>query len=346
MSTFDTIIGRLLSDVNNRTRRVYRAAAKARRLSGRSAAGRTSDRADPPVGATVQITRIVPQLRTTDLAASIDFYTTRLGFSLDFQHGGFYAGVSLGGQIVHLKLVDEIDPSIAFVDHGDHFHLYIETDDVMAVTERLRGAGVPFERELHDTPWATRECVVKDDQGHILYFGQPMQPDHDLGLEAGTVRLVEADPRWPVLFQAEARRIAEALGPLARAVEHYGSTSVHGLAAKPILDILVGTDDPRNPAPFAARLEPIGYEYAHWAGVPGHLVFGRGAPRTHLVHVVQFEGAEWRDALRFRDRLRADDALRRAYVELKCELATRFPADRSRYTAGKTAFVRRAVDAD
>jgi catechol 2,3-dioxygenase-like lactoylglutathione lyase family enzyme len=120
----------------------------------------------------VQITNIVAQLRTTDLAASIGFYTTRLGFTLEFQYEDFYAGVRADGHVIHLKLVDDVDPSIAFVDRGEHFHLYLETDDVVAAAERLRLAGVHFEREIHETPWGTREFIIKDDQGHTLYFGQ------------------------------------------------------------------------------------------------------------------------------------------------------------------------------
>lgn len=120
------------------------------------------------------ITDVIAQLRTTDLASSIDFYTTRLGFTLEFQYRDFYAGVRAGDHIVHLKLVDERDPSIPFVDHGDHFHLYIGTDDVVATAERLRQNGVRLEREVHETPWETREFVIKDNQGHTLYFGQPL----------------------------------------------------------------------------------------------------------------------------------------------------------------------------
>jgi catechol 2,3-dioxygenase-like lactoylglutathione lyase family enzyme len=120
------------------------------------------------------ITDIIAQLRTTDLASSIDFYTTRLGFSLEFQYRDFYAAVRAGDHVIHLKLVDEADPSIAFVDRGDHFHLYFGTDDVVATAESLRLNGVRIERELHKTPWETRELVIKDDQGHTLYFGQPL----------------------------------------------------------------------------------------------------------------------------------------------------------------------------
>jgi catechol 2,3-dioxygenase-like lactoylglutathione lyase family enzyme len=125
-------------------------------------------------GGVLRVTNIIAQLRTTDLAASIRFYTVQLGFTLDFQYDDFYAGVSAGGHMIHLKLVDEKDPSIALVDEGDHFHVYIQTDDAAAAAEQLRRNGVRFERQLHETAWATREFVIRDDQGHTLYFGQPV----------------------------------------------------------------------------------------------------------------------------------------------------------------------------
>ena len=122
----------------------------------------------------MHIVNIIAQLRTTDLAASIHFYTTQLGFTLDFQYDDFYAGVRAGDHIIHLKLVDDADPSITFVERGEHFHLYFQTDDVIAAADRLARAGVRFEREAHETPWRTREFIIKDDQGHTLYFGQPL----------------------------------------------------------------------------------------------------------------------------------------------------------------------------
>lgn len=121
----------------------------------------------------MQIARIIPQLRTTDLAASIRFYTTQLGFTLEFQYEDFYAGVRTGENVIHLKLVDDPDPSIEFVDRDEHFHLYLQTDDVTAAAEQLRRAGVRLEREVQDTAWGTREFVIRDDQGHTLYFGEP-----------------------------------------------------------------------------------------------------------------------------------------------------------------------------
>jgi catechol 2,3-dioxygenase-like lactoylglutathione lyase family enzyme len=118
------------------------------------------------------ISGAMAQLRTTDLAASIRFYTTRVGLPLDFQYEDFYAGIRAGDQVFHLKRVDEKDPSIEFVDRGGHFHLYLETDDVQAEATAIRAKGVPLVTDVHDTPWGTREFVIKDDQGHTLYFGE------------------------------------------------------------------------------------------------------------------------------------------------------------------------------
>jgi catechol 2,3-dioxygenase-like lactoylglutathione lyase family enzyme/GNAT superfamily N-acetyltransferase len=127
---------------------------------------------DGNAGGDMKISHVIPQLRTTDLAASIRFYTEQLGFRLDFRYSDFYAGIRAGGQVVHMKLVDTPDPSIDFVDTGEHFHLYLETDDAAATAERLRANGVRLVKALHDTDWGTREFAIKDDQGHTLYFGE------------------------------------------------------------------------------------------------------------------------------------------------------------------------------
>jgi catechol 2,3-dioxygenase-like lactoylglutathione lyase family enzyme len=120
----------------------------------------------------VNISGVIPQLRTTDLAGSIRFYTEKVGLTLEFQYEDFYAGIRAGHQVFHLKLVDQRDPSIGFVDRGEHFHLYFETDDAAATAEMLTQRGVPLVTGVHDTTWGTREFVIKDDQGHTLYFGQ------------------------------------------------------------------------------------------------------------------------------------------------------------------------------
>jgi GrpB-like predicted nucleotidyltransferase (UPF0157 family) len=163
------------------------------------------------------------------------------------------------------------------------------------------------------------------------------------GVPHGHVVLVDWSHQWADLYTREAASLRAALGPLAVAIEHYGSTSVPELRAKPILDILVGGTQITDAVPYLKALAPLGYEYARSAGVPDHLVFGRGLDRTHLVHVVLFEGPAWQRALRFRDTLRADPTLRAEYGALKERLAGQYQSHRARYTEEKAAFVERVI---
>ena len=120
------------------------------------------------------IHNIIAQLRTTDLDRSIDFYTSKLGMSLEFRYQDFYAGIRSGDHIIHLKRVDKPDPSIADVREHGHFHLYFSVDDADALAAAMRDRGVALVSDVCDTEWQTREFVIEDDQGHVLYFGQPL----------------------------------------------------------------------------------------------------------------------------------------------------------------------------
>lgn len=119
----------------------------------------------------MQVSSVIPQLRTTDLDKTIRFYTETLAFALDFRFQDFYAGIRAGDQLLHLKRTDAPDPSIKYVKAGGHIHLYFSVDDVDAAAQVLQGKGVRLAREPHDTQWGTREFVMHDDQGHTLYFG-------------------------------------------------------------------------------------------------------------------------------------------------------------------------------
>src|SRR6187402_797722 len=160
----------------------------------------------------------------------------------------------------------------------------------------------------------------------------------ELGLTQGRVRLAEPTDRWTTLFQQEASGLDRCLETFGAVVEHCGSTSIPGVPAKPILDILVGVPSPIDVASLKSALAPLGYEHAPRAGVPGHEVFGKGNPRTHLLHVVPRGEPAWDRMLRFRDRLRNDGTLAAEYAHLKRTLAARFPNDRAAYTDAKGDF--------
>ena len=173
-----------------------------------------------------------------------------------------------------------------------------------------------------------------------------MRKAANLGLKADLNLLVAYDPLWPVAFEAEKERLAKALGSVAKGIEHYGSTAVPGLCAKPILDIMVGISPLSEWERCKPALEALGYDYAEGAGVPGHYIFGRGrdrTERTHLVHVVEYQGESWRGSLTFRDALRRDAGLRESYAQAKERAAGAAPGNRAAYNLQKGPFISESI---
>ena len=151
--------------------------------------------------------------------------------------------------------------------------------------------------------------------------------------------IVDYSPAWPLEFERLRDRAAAAVGDIAIAIEHVGSTAVPGLAAKPVIDLVIVVE-PEDVQAAIDRLTVIGYVHQGNLGVEGREAFGvpEGERRHHL-YVSPTDSQELRAQLAFRNRLRADPALATEYEALKRELARRFRDDRESYTDAKTAFV-------
>lgn len=152
------------------------------------------------------------------------------------------------------------------------------------------------------------------------------------------VELVDHDPSWAELFEAEKGRISAIFDGRAVAIEHVGSTSVPDLCAKPIVDVLVGLRELELSDADVESMRSLGYEYLGEYGLPGRLFF-RKEPRTHHVHVVAHGGEHWERQLMFRDALRSDAEERQRYDEFKRRLAAE-GHPRDVYTELKTPFIR------
>ena len=169
-----------------------------------------------------------------------------------------------------------------------------------------------------------------------------------------TREVVAYDPGWEALFAAEASQLRRTLpAGLVGRIDHFGSTAVPGLAAKPIVDMLV---EVTSLSETQRRIAPIltaqGYDY-FWRPP-----FGDDAPpeewyawfirrdgkgrRTHHIHMVEADSPLW-ERLKFRDRLRADPELTHRYAALKIELAVRHRGDRIAYTRAKGAFIEQVM---
>jgi GrpB-like predicted nucleotidyltransferase (UPF0157 family) len=163
-----------------------------------------------------------------------------------------------------------------------------------------------------------------------------------LGLKHNTNVLVNYDPSWATEFASERQRLFDALDDTPEGIEHYGSTAVVGMRAKPILDILVGVLPLSKWVTCHNPLLDLGYDYAANAGVPGHYIFGRGrdmTERTHLVHVVKYMGRSWQSNLAFRDALRQSPELCAAYVAEKERALSAAPDSRAMYNELKHEFI-------
>ena len=160
-----------------------------------------------------------------------------------------------------------------------------------------------------------------------------------LGLESGIVRLLEYDARWPALFTAEAQRIRRACAALPVTLEHIGSTSIPGMCAKPVLDILAGRPRDAPISDYVTALGHAGYVHRGERGIPGREFFRRGDPRAYHVHLVEEGGPLWREYLGFRDYLRTHHDAARRLAHVKRGLAAQFANDREAYINAKSPHV-------
>ncbi|MEF0939276.1 GrpB family protein [Rhizobium sp. BR 362] len=163
-----------------------------------------------------------------------------------------------------------------------------------------------------------------------------------LGVRHKLVTLAEPNARWQQAYTQEEAAIRKALGDLPLDIQHFGSTSIPAIRAKRIIDIAVGVRRFDDGFLCIEPMEQIGYEYAGNDIVPNDHIFGRGIKgetRTHLVHIIEYGGAHWTRFIRFRDKLRANTPLARAYESLKIRLAEEYADDRAAYTEAKRAFI-------
>jgi GrpB-like predicted nucleotidyltransferase (UPF0157 family)/predicted nucleotidyltransferase len=162
-----------------------------------------------------------------------------------------------------------------------------------------------------------------------------------LGDEDEPIRIVSYEPSWTARFEQEKADLQQAIGPwVTGGIHHVGSTAVPGMAAKPVIDILVGVESlPASRACFEP-LAKLRYGYAPYRSEEMHW-FCKPSPshRTHHLHLVPRGSKRYRDELAFRDALRARPATAKAYLKVKRALASSHEHDREAYTVGKAAFI-------
>lgn len=153
------------------------------------------------------------------------------------------------------------------------------------------------------------------------------------GVEKRAIVVVDYDPAWAARYEAERSKISTALGTAALRIEHIGSTAVPGLAAKPIIDIVVGVADVEDDATYVPGLVSAGYELR--VREPAHRMLRTPTLEVH-VHVLDADSPALSDYLILRDHLRRDTADRALYAKTKRQLAAMDWPSMNHYAEAKT----------
>ncbi len=175
---------------------------------------------------------------------------------------------------------------------------------------------------------------------------------------SGKIRIDAYDPRWPSFYEVERAGIAASLAPWLAAIEHIGSTSVPGLAAKPIIDIMPGLRPDAGKDELDSCVQPmidLGFTYIgqYESELPERRFFRRTATdggagadagrQAVNVHLVAVSSGFWQRHLKFRDILRGDAQVCRRYEKLKLELAAVHSVVND-YAEAKTDFIREVLE--
>lgn len=163
----------------------------------------------------------------------------------------------------------------------------------------------------------------------------------NLGLKRGTVKLVKHNPKWADDYEQEKKVIFKAIGGKIENIVHNGSTSIPGISAKPIIDILVGVSSLDVVKELEKPLKTIGYERMHEDASKKRVFFAKGTDkkRTHYLSIVGINSTDWSSNIAFRNYLRTHKDAARAYDKLKRDLAETYPNDREKYTVAKENFI-------
>jgi len=167
-----------------------------------------------------------------------------------------------------------------------------------------------------------------------------------LGTVGKHIEVVDYRPEWPQVFERVAAELVSACHPWVTEVHHVGSTSVPGLAAKPILDVMPVVDTPEGGEQAVEAMTALGYQYRGEYGIPGRFYFVKNVESRRVVHVHMLPvGHSQMAMVTFRDYLRANPAVAVEYERLKLRLAVEYQDERDAYTDAKGEFILRTVAA-
>ena len=166
-----------------------------------------------------------------------------------------------------------------------------------------------------------------------------------IGISKNDVFLKDHDPAWAELYQEEANALAEMLGAEATQIDHIGSTSIPGIKAKPLIDIMIQTETGEPSEPMQSKFEERGYLMRTFPNraEKAFTKYEEGDIATYNVHIAKFQGHFSKMILLFRDTLRNDPVLAKEYESIKQQAAEDSAKDRQVYYKAKKHFFKKAI---
>lgn len=166
-----------------------------------------------------------------------------------------------------------------------------------------------------------------------------------MALQRGIVELNEFSTTWKSEYEKEEKLLKEVLKDRILEIHHVGSTSIKGLKAKPVIDILVAIENLDNIKEIEELLKEYDYSNRGQQGVEDRYFFAKGSEeaRTHYIHFVEPNSNTYYNLLLFKKYLLEHEEYIQKYCELKQELAEKYPDDRKKYTAGKSEFISNVI---
>jgi len=167
-----------------------------------------------------------------------------------------------------------------------------------------------------------------------------------IGLHYDMVKIIPYCSEWKKCFEEEKTGLLSILGDNVIDIQHIGSTSVPGLVAKPIIDMMVGFRNFYDSFKYIEKLEEQGYKFLGIADIRGRLFLVKGNEEitTHHLHIVEYGSELWLEQLAFKEYLCKNAKVAKEYAQLKQKLAEKFEFDRDSYTSAKADFVRNIIN--
>jgi GrpB-like predicted nucleotidyltransferase (UPF0157 family) len=167
-----------------------------------------------------------------------------------------------------------------------------------------------------------------------------------IGLKRGIVELMPHSDEWRKLYEIEEQIILSVIKDYVVDIQHAGSTSISGINAKPIIDMIIGVNTFDHLPIIIEKLKSKEYIYRPQSGTDERILFVKGIDdiRTHHIHVVEWSGNEWDNHILFRDYLINHREVAIEYSNLKSKLAKVYKNDRSAYTEAKSQFIQNVIE--